>query len=51
MKWKRAWRGEGGVAASVGYDKVKEAGRKDQRGGERSSASEVRYARRAVSAK
>ena len=51
MRWKRAWQGEGGAAASAGYDKVKEAGRKDQRGGERSSASEVRYARRVALAK
>ena len=51
MKWRRAWRGEGGAAASAGYDKVKEAGRKDQRRGERSNASEVRYARRVAPAK
>ena len=51
MKWRRAWRGEGGAAAFAGYDKVKEAGRKDQRGGEWSGVSEVRYARRVALAK
>ena len=28
MRWRRAWRGEGGAAASAGCDKVKEVGRK-----------------------
>ena len=51
MRWRRAWQGEGGAAVSVGCGKVKEAGRKDQRGGEWSGADEVRYARRAASVK
>ena len=45
MRRRRAWRGEGGATASAGCGKVKEAGRKDQRGGEWSDAGEVRYAR------
>ena len=45
MRWRRAWRGEGGAAVSAGCGKVKEAGRKDQRGGEWNSTDEVRYAR------
>ena len=42
MRWRRAWRGKGGAAASAGCGKVKEAGRKDQRGEERSGAGEVK---------
>ena len=41
MKWRRARRGEGGGAAFVGYGKVREAGRRDQRGGEWSRSGEV----------
>ena len=33
MRWRRAWRGEGGATTTTGCGKVKEAGRKDQRGG------------------
>ena len=45
MRWRRAWQGEGGVAVSARCGKVKEAGRKDQQGGEWSSTGEVRYAK------
>ena len=37
MRWRRAWRGEGGAVVSAGCVKVKEAGS--------SGVSEVRYAR------
>ena len=41
MRWRRARRGEGGGAAFAGYGKVREAGRRDQRGGEWSGSGEV----------
>ena len=41
MRWRRARRGEGGGAAFASYGKVREAGRRDQRGGEWSGSGEV----------
>ncbi|KAK7827887.1 putative lrr receptor-like serine/threonine-protein kinase [Quercus suber] len=37
--------GKGGAAASAGYDKGREAGKKNRQGGERSDVGDVRYAR------
>ena len=51
VRWRRAWWSEGGAATFAGCGTVKEAGRKDQWGGEWSGAGEVRYARRAAPAK
>lgn len=34
MRWRRVQRGKEGGAVSVGYGEVREAGRKDWRGGE-----------------
>ena len=51
VRWRRAWWGEGGATTFAGCGTVKEAGRKDQWGGEWSGAGEVRYARRVVPTK
>ena len=52
MRWKRAWRGKGGAAASEGCVRQGAGGREErQRGGEWSGIGEVRHARGAVPAK
>ena len=44
VRWRRVRRGEGGGAAFAGCGKVREARRRDRRGGEWSRADEVRCA-------
>ena len=41
MRRRRAQRGKGGGVVSAGYGKVREAGRRNQRGGEWSGSGEV----------
>ena len=41
MRWRRVRQGEGGGATFAGCSKVREAGRRDQRGGEWSGSGEV----------